>query len=160
MHEWMEWGQNTNIVRSIRRIEYLGEPEQAFCIRQIEDKLLGCQSESNSVYGVIRRIGVPFELWSAGVPMLFFNYRLNARGANWFEWAEDYDIEIPRLFRAGCADVCGERMFHLKDTKGRDVWIECGEGSRVKRYSTDPRKPTPNKSGSTSKLPVKMKKNK
>jgi len=160
LHEWMEWGQNTNIVRSIRRIEYLGEPEQAFCIRQIEDKLLGCQSESNSVYGVIRRIGVPFELWSAGVPMLFFNYRLNARGANWFEWAEDYDIEIPRLFRAGCADVCGERMFHLKDTKGRDVWIECGEGSRVKRYSTDPRKPTPNKSGSTSKLPVKMKKNK
>lgn len=132
VHEWMKWGQNTNIIQSLEIMDQMGTDDYAFCIRA------DSHNQTNNVYGVIMSLGIPFNLWSTGIPMLNFRYRLNDRGIDWFEWAEDYRVKVPILFRTQMVDVTDDGIFHLKDVHGKDVWLRRKDDGNVIRYYNRP----------------------
>ena len=70
--------------------------------------------------------------------MVYLRYRLNDRGVDWFEWAEDYRVKVPILYRAQMVDVTDDGMFHLKDVHGKDVWLRDEESGNVLRYYNRP----------------------
>lgn len=127
LHEWREWTDDENVSRQLRFTdEWTGRDSWAFCVRpELAEK--ESSASSNGVYGAIKSIGIPESLkWStrgAGIPALQFRYRLNERGFDWFEWAEDYEKRVPIQFMTDSVDVCKSGEIHLKDACGKDVWI-------------------------------------
>ena len=135
LYEWQKWGQNKMIEKSLSFVYSMGVYNHAFCISPKTNN----GSTDDNIYGVIRSIGVPWDLQGLGVPLFFFRYRLNARGADWFEWADSNAKEQELMFRIGNIDVCDTGEFRLKDACGNDIWIKMQKNGRFTHSYEKPR---------------------